>query len=252
MNKEEREWLERLIRENKESDSELTYTYCPFSVLYALQQENEKLKEKNTIYKSTIKGQYNKIKELQNAKRISKEVHKKRNKKLQEESQKLKEEILKLEDKYIHNVPCCNEEDCEFYKKYKENEADLTTVYLKGYEDGKEKYNHYKLLYQKVKDRVDAVEKENQQLKEQLKLVETLTCFNMPDNMPMVCMFKADYERNKYEYETLDKYKSALDEIRELLKETFEYVENHELWYERNNDFIYCKNEMLEILKGKE
>ena len=23
----------------------------------------------------------------------------------------------KLEDKYIHNVPCCNEEDCELYKE---------------------------------------------------------------------------------------------------------------------------------------
>ena len=70
-----------------------------------------------------------------------------------DENEKLKEEFLKLEDKYIHNVPCCNEEDCDFYKKYKENETDLTLVYLKGYEDGKEKYNHYKLLYQKVKER---------------------------------------------------------------------------------------------------
>ena len=45
MSEEDRKWLEQLIRENKESDSELTYTYCPFSVLYALQQENQKLKE---------------------------------------------------------------------------------------------------------------------------------------------------------------------------------------------------------------
>ena len=75
--------------------------------------------------------------------------------KLKQENEKLKEKLLKLEDKYIRNVPCCNEEDCDFYKKYKENEADLTTVYLKGYEDGKEKYNHYKLLYQKVKERND-------------------------------------------------------------------------------------------------
>lgn len=54
----------------------------------------------------------------------------------------------------------------EFYKdlseqllkeneKLKETETDLTLVYLKGYEDGKEKYNHYKLLYQKVKERND-------------------------------------------------------------------------------------------------
>lgn len=45
MNKEDREWLEQLIAENKGSDNELLYTYCPFSVLYALQQENNQLKE---------------------------------------------------------------------------------------------------------------------------------------------------------------------------------------------------------------
>lgn len=59
--------------------------------------------------------------------------------------------------------------------------------------------------------------KENQQLKDELKLVESLASFNMPNNTPMVCMFKADYERNKYEYETIDKYKSVLDEIREYI-----------------------------------
>lgn len=69
-----------------------------------LEKENQKLKDKNTIYKSTIKGQYNKIKELQNAKRISKKVHKERKRKLQDEIEKL---------------------------------------------------NHYKLLYQKVKERND-------------------------------------------------------------------------------------------------
>ena len=83
------------------------------------------------------------------------ELLERENRILEHENKRLKEEFLKIEDKYIHNVPCCNEEDCDFYKKYKENEADLTTVYLKGYEDGKEKYNHYKLLYQKVKDRND-------------------------------------------------------------------------------------------------
>ena len=66
------------------------------------------------------------------------------------------------------------------------------------------------------------LQQENQQLKEELKLVESLASFNMSDNMPMVCMFKADYERNKYEYETIDKYKSILDEIREyIVKNSF-------------------------------
>ena len=86
------------------SDGKNFYKIMEMPTYEELQEKNQKLKEKNTIYKSTIKGQYNKIKELQNSKRISKDVHKKRNKKLQEENEKL---------------------------------------------------NHYKLLYQKVKDRND-------------------------------------------------------------------------------------------------
>lgn len=85
-----------------------------------LQEKNQKLKEKNTIYKSTIKGQYNKIKELQNSKRISKEVHKKRNKKLQEENQKLKEDIKHLVN--IINNNCLEstttEEEFESLKRW--------------------------------------------------------------------------------------------------------------------------------------
>lgn len=118
-----------------------------------LKQENEKLKEKNTIYKSTIKGQYNKIKELQNAKRISKEVHKKRNKKLQEENERLKEENFNLrEGIYIEKMSFPSEG-----RNFKE------LMEMPTYEELKkenEKLNHYKLLYQKVKDRNDkAIEK---------------------------------------------------------------------------------------------
>ena len=46
MSEENKKWLEQLIKENKESSSELKYTYCPFEVLYQLQQENKQLKEK--------------------------------------------------------------------------------------------------------------------------------------------------------------------------------------------------------------
>lgn len=45
MSEENRKWLEQLIKENKNSDNELTYTYCPFEVLYQLQEENKKQKE---------------------------------------------------------------------------------------------------------------------------------------------------------------------------------------------------------------
>lgn len=46
MRKEDREWLEQLLNENKESDTELTYTYCPFRVLYQLVGENKELHNK--------------------------------------------------------------------------------------------------------------------------------------------------------------------------------------------------------------
>lgn len=57
----------------------------------------EKLKEKNKIYKTTIKGQHKTIIELRNAKKASKKVHKERNKKLKEENEQLKERIEYLE-----------------------------------------------------------------------------------------------------------------------------------------------------------
>lgn len=42
MSEENRKWLEKLIKDNKESSNELTYTYCPFEVLYQLQEENKR------------------------------------------------------------------------------------------------------------------------------------------------------------------------------------------------------------------
>lgn len=53
----------------------------------------EKLKEKNKIYKTTIKGQHKTIIELRNAKKASKKVHKERNKRLRKENELLKERI---------------------------------------------------------------------------------------------------------------------------------------------------------------
>lgn len=46
MSEENRKWLERLIKENKDSPNELTYTYCPFEILYQLQQENQQQKNR--------------------------------------------------------------------------------------------------------------------------------------------------------------------------------------------------------------
>lgn len=75
------------------SDGKNFYEIMEMPTYEELQEKNQKLKEKNTIYKSTIKGQYNKIKELQNSKRISKKVHKERKRKLQEENQQLKDDL---------------------------------------------------------------------------------------------------------------------------------------------------------------
>ena len=57
----------------------------------------EKLKEKNEIYKSTIKGQHRRIEELKQAKKASKQIQKERNKILRQENERLKERIEYLE-----------------------------------------------------------------------------------------------------------------------------------------------------------
>ena len=53
----------------------------------------EKLKEKNEIYKSTMKGQHRRIEELKQAKKVSKQIQKERNKRLRKENEQLKERI---------------------------------------------------------------------------------------------------------------------------------------------------------------
>ena len=58
----------------------------------------EKLKEKNEIYKSTIKGQHRRIEELKQAKKVSKQIQKERNKRLRKENELLKERIDKALD----------------------------------------------------------------------------------------------------------------------------------------------------------
>ena len=112
--------LEEMTNNYKINGEDLHYAKILYYLIINLQKENEKLKEKNTIYKSTIKGQYNKIKELQNSKRISKKVHKERKRKLQEENQKLKEDIKHLVN--IINNNCLEltttEEEFESLKRW--------------------------------------------------------------------------------------------------------------------------------------
>ena len=44
---------------------------------------------------------------------------------LYEENKELKEQYSKLEDKYIKNLPCCNEKDCDLFKEYKQLKQQL-------------------------------------------------------------------------------------------------------------------------------
>lgn len=96
-------------------------------------------------------------KELEQLKEIEKE-HQKINGNLRVEIKELKEKYMKLEDKYIHNVSCCNEEDCDLFCEHKElkDRIDKVIEYIekhtenidrgKYYEDYVETYYLLKIL----------------------------------------------------------------------------------------------------------
>ena len=56
---------------------------------------------------------------------------------LQREIKELKEKYMKLEDKYIHNVSCCNEEDCDLFCEHKElkDRIDKAVEYIEQLEE---------------------------------------------------------------------------------------------------------------------
>ena len=53
---------------------------------------------------------------------------------LQQENKELKKQYSKLEDKYIKNTPCCNENDCDLYKEYL-NDKNILTEFEKWLEE---------------------------------------------------------------------------------------------------------------------
>jgi sugar-specific transcriptional regulator TrmB len=96
----------------------------------------EKLKERNKIYKTTIKGQHKTIIELRSAKKASKKVHKERNKKLKEENEQLKERIEYLErsnDRREETIISLRDEIIELEEKMKEtiNNINVTISIIK-------------------------------------------------------------------------------------------------------------------------
>ena len=88
----------------------------------------EKLKEKNKIYKTTIKGQHRKIEELKNAKKTSKRIHKERNKRLKEENTKLWEQKLEYIDRIKKALEYIDRRDIEWAS----DEHDKLIEILKG------------------------------------------------------------------------------------------------------------------------
>lgn len=92
---------------------------------------NKDIKEKldlnpdnmNEIAKEAYYQLENYVKNLQQENQRLKEIekeHKKLNGDLRIEIKELKEKYMKLEDKYINNVSCCNEEDCDLFCEHKE------------------------------------------------------------------------------------------------------------------------------------
>jgi len=138
---------------------ELKYT---FKDLRRLKRENQKLKEQY-CERTDCTGR------LGNNKKVEELI---------KENERLKEELEQLQENYkavLKQRDDTNKSAMETIEKYqqenerlKQLEDDLTTVYLKGYEDGKNLYNHYKLLYQKVKERTDELEADMKFVLEQI------------------------------------------------------------------------------------
>ena len=84
----------------------------------------EKLKEKNEIYKSTIKGQHRRIEELKQAKKVSKQIQKERNKRLRKENELLKERIDNATERLNTLI--------EFWKKYNPIDNTMQVEQFKG------------------------------------------------------------------------------------------------------------------------
>ena len=84
----------------------------------------EKLKEKNEIYKSTMKGQHRRIEELKQAKKVSKQIQKERNKRLRKENELLKERIDNATERLNILI--------EFWKKYNPIDNTMQVEQFKG------------------------------------------------------------------------------------------------------------------------
>ncbi|MCI6191213.1 MAG: hypothetical protein MR691_15010 [Clostridium sp.] len=150
MNKEEiKEYLKRvdelefkLVDEDKGTLQWLIFGYNECArLLNEKEKENQELK-KQYCERTDCSGRLGNSKkvdqlekELEQLKKIEKE-HQRINGDLRVEIKELKEKYMKLEDKYIHNVSCCNEEDCDLFCEHQELKKQL--------EEWKELLNKFK------------------------------------------------------------------------------------------------------------
>ena len=91
----------------------------------------EKLKEKNEIYKSTMKGQHRRIEELKQAKKVSKQIQKERNKRLRKENDRLWKQKLEYIDRIDKAIERLNTL-IEFWKKYNPIDNTMQVEQFKG------------------------------------------------------------------------------------------------------------------------
>ena len=125
-----------------------------------LEKENQELKKQyceRTDCSGRV-GNSKKVEQLEKENQRLKEIekeHQKINGDLRVEIKELKEKYMKLEDKYIHNVSCCNEEDCDLFcehQKLKEN-LKATNKVLKKIILKRKKWKHrYQLAKHEIKE----------------------------------------------------------------------------------------------------
>lgn len=149
-------------------------------------------------------------KELEQLKEIEKE-HRTINGELRVEIKELKEKYMKLEDKYIHNVSCCNEEDCDLFCEHKELKLELSG---------------YRQAILEDKDML-GLKEENQSLKKQLEEYKYSHSCSFVDTCKNVTI--ANYNQQKEFIEFLEK----------MWKET------QDIWY------IKILQKYKEIIGGK-
>lgn len=181
MNKEILEITKKFHDTYEKLASEYTYETREDTKVFDINSNNGKLMYAtvNEIVSPILKGN-------QRLKEIEKE-HQKINGRLHLEIKELKEKYMKLEDKYIHNVSCCNEEDCDLFCEHQELKLELSG---------------YRQAILEDKDML-GLKEENQSLKKQLEEYKYSHSCSFVDTCKNVTI--ANYNQQKEFIEFLEK-----------------------------------------------